>query len=172
MIKRATALAATLALAAPAAANAGFKEPVKVLWQHTGSEGNYYGWGVAPLGRHRPRRRRRGDRRRGRRCPARRPGAAWVQSGRTGACLHKFDGQPGDQNGFAITDAGDIEPRRRPRHPQRRPAPERRHRGHAYLYSGRTRPLLHTFAGDATGDGFGTAVTSAATSTATAATTW
>src|SRR4051794_30945263 len=49
MIKRATALAATLALTAPAVAHTGFKEHVKVLWQHTGEEGKYYAWGVAPL---------------------------------------------------------------------------------------------------------------------------
>jgi hypothetical protein len=109
MIKRATALAATLALTAPAVAHAGFKEHVKLLWQHTGEEGKYYAWGVAPLedinhdgadeviagevgvpG-------------------SDDPGAAYVQSGRTGRVLHKFAGQPGDQNGFAITDAGDID---------------------------------------------------------------
>ena len=109
MIKRATALAATLALTAPAVAHAGFKEHVKVLWQHTGEAGKYYAWGVAPLkdidhdgaddviagevglpG-------------------SDDPGAAYVQSGRTGRILHKFVGKPGDQNGFAITDAGDID---------------------------------------------------------------
>jgi hypothetical protein len=161
MIKRATALAATLALTAPAVAHAGFKEHVKVLWQHTGAEGKYYAWGVAPLedidhdgadeviagevgvpG-------------------SDDPGAAYVQSGRTGRILHKFVGQPGDQNGFAITDAGDID--RDGVHDVLSGAPRQNAdtEGHAYLYSGRTGRLLHTFAGATTGDGFGTAVTSA-----------
>jgi hypothetical protein len=39
MLKLATAVTAALALAAPAAARAGFKEPVKVIWQHTGAGG-------------------------------------------------------------------------------------------------------------------------------------
>jgi hypothetical protein len=128
MIKRATALAATLALTAPAVAQAGFTEHVKVLWQHTGEAGKYYAWGVAPLedidhdgaddviagevgvpG-------------------SDDPGAAYVQSGRTGRILHKFVGQPGDQNGFAITDAGDVD--RDGVHDilSGAPAPERRHR--------------------------------------------
>ena len=49
MLKLATAVTAALALAAPAAARAGFKEPVKVIWQHTGAEGYYFGWAVSPL---------------------------------------------------------------------------------------------------------------------------
>ena len=89
------------------------------------------------------------------------PGAAYVQSGRTGRVLHKFVGQPGDQNGFAITDAGDID--RDGVHDILSGAPRQNAdtEGHAYLYSGRTGRLLHTFAGATTGDGFGTAVTSA-----------
>jgi hypothetical protein len=161
MLKRATALAATLALAAPAAAHAGFKEHVKVLWQYTGEPGKYYAWGVAPLkdidhdgaddviagevgipG-------------------SDDPGAAYVQSGRTGRVLHKFVGNPGDQNGFAITDAGDID--RDGVHDVLSGAPRQNGdtEGHAYLYSGRTGALLHTFEGASTGDAFGAAVTSA-----------
>jgi hypothetical protein len=161
MLKRATALAATLALAAPAAAHAGFKEHVKVLWQYTGEAGKYYAWGVAPLkdidhdgaddviagevgipG-------------------SDDPGAAYVQSGRTGRVLHKFVGKPGDQNGFAIVDAGDID--RDGVHDILSGAPRQNSdtEGHAYLYSGRTGRLLHTFAGATTGDSFGAAVTSA-----------
>src|SRR5438045_252064 len=37
MLKQATVLAAALALAAPAAAQAGFTEPVHVIWQRTGT---------------------------------------------------------------------------------------------------------------------------------------
>src|SRR5438045_2003294 len=49
MFKHMTAVTAALALAAPATASAGFKEPAKVLWQHTGAEGDYFGWAVSPL---------------------------------------------------------------------------------------------------------------------------
>ena len=49
MLKHAMAVAAALALAAPAAADAGFKEPVNVIWQHTGSASDNFGWAVSPL---------------------------------------------------------------------------------------------------------------------------
>src|SRR5918999_970141 len=101
MIKRASALAAVLALAAPAAADAGFKEPVKVIWQHTGTPGKYYAWGVTPLK------------------DLDRDGPDEVLSG-------------------APRQNADTE-------------------GHAYLYSGRTGRLLHTFSAGVTGDSFGAA---------------
>jgi hypothetical protein len=161
MIKRASALAATLALAAPAAADAGFKEPVKVLWQHTGEQDRYYAWGVAPL--------KDIDRDGADDVIAGEPGVfgsddpgwAWVQSGRTGRVIHRFEGKAGDQNGFAITDAGDID--RDGRHDILSGAPRQNSdtEGHAYLYSGRKGTLLHAFAGEVSGDGFGAAVTSA-----------
>src|ERR1700709_1620185 len=104
MLKHATALAAALALAAPAAANAGFKEPVRVLSQHTGSAGDNFGWAVSPL------------------ADVNHDGAAdaiigepgfdrgttWVLSGATCAVIRSFVGQPGDANGYAIADAGDT----------------------------------------------------------------
>ena len=161
MIKRASALAALLALALPATANAGFKEPVKVLWQHTGDAGRYYAWGVAPLADL--------DRDGADEVLAGEPGipgsddpgVAWVQSGRTGHVIHRLVGRTGDQNGFAITDAGDID--RDGKHDVLSGAPRQLSdtEGHAYLYSGRTGKLLRTFAGRVTGDGFGAAVTSA-----------
>ena len=91
MLKHATAVAAALALAAPAAANAGFKEPVKVLWQHTGAEGYYFGWAVSPLA----------DVNRdgvtdaiigepGNNAPGGDSGTTWIYSGRTGAPLRRF----------------------------------------------------------------------------------
>ena len=92
MIKRASALAAALALAAPATADAGFKERVKVLWQHTGTEGKYYAWGVAPLadidhdGVDEVLAGEPGA------MPSDDPGWAWVQSGRTGRVIHRFEG--------------------------------------------------------------------------------
>src|SRR5215217_583837 len=160
MIKRASALAAALALAAPATANAGFKEPVKVLWQHTGTTGDYFAWAVSPLadvdrdgaddviigepG-----------------CCAEKPGTTWVHSGRTGAPLRRFEGAAGDANGYAIADAGDVD--RDGVHDILSGAPRQTAdtEGHAFLYSGRDGSVLHTFSGSATGDGFGSAVVSA-----------
>jgi hypothetical protein len=161
MIKRATALAATLALTAPGVAHAGFKEHVKVLWQHTGAEGKYYAWGVAPLedidhdGADDVLAGEPGA------MPSDDPGWVWVQSGRTGRVIHRFEGKTGDQNGFSITDAGDAD--RDGVHDILSGAPRQNSdtEGHAYLYSGRSGRLLHTFAGEATGDSFGAAVTSA-----------
>ena len=161
MLKRASALAATLALAAPAAADAGLKEPVKVLWQYTGEAGKYYAWGVAPLRdidhdgaddviSGEPGASGSED-----------PGAAWVQSGRTGRVIHRLEGRPGDQNGFSIVDAGDAD--RDGKHDILSGAPRQAAdtEGHAYLWSGRSGRLLHTFAGEVSGDSFGAAVTSA-----------
>ena len=157
MLKHATALAAALALAAPAAANAGFKEPVKVLWQHTGNANEYFGWAVSALadvnhdgaddaiiGE-----------------PGFDQGTTWVYSGRSGALLRRFDGQPGDQNGFAIADAGDTN--RDGVHDIISGAPRQNGdtAGHAYLYSGRDGRLLYAFSGEAVGDWFGSAVSSA-----------
>jgi len=36
-------------------------------------------------------------------------GRTWVWSGRTGGVLHRFDGAPGDNRGYAIADAGDTD---------------------------------------------------------------
>ena len=161
MIKRASALAALLALAIPATADAGFKEQVKVLWQHTGDANRYYGWGVAPLedldrdGADEVLAGEPGE------FGTNDPGWAWVQSGRTGRTIHRFEGKPGDQNGFSVTDAGDAD--RDGKHDILSGAPRQNAdtEGHAYLYSGRTGRLLHTFAGEVSGDSFGAAVTSA-----------
>ena len=109
MLKRALAVTAVLALAAPAAANAGFKEPVKVLWQHTGAAGQYFGWAVSPLGRRQPRPRHgRHHRRAGQRRARRGRGHDLDPLRPHGAALHRFDGRPGDQSGFAIADVGDL----------------------------------------------------------------
>src|SRR4051794_35336272 len=149
MIKRASALAAALALAAPAAADAGFKEPVKVLWQHTGAEGAYYGWGVAPIAdldhdgaadvlAGEPGVPGSDD-----------PGWTWVQSGRTGRALYRFAGKTGDENGFAVVDAGDVD--RDGAHDVLSGAPRQNGdtEGHAYLYPRRTGALLPTCNGKA-----------------------
>lgn len=163
MLKLATAVTAALALAVPSsAASAGFKEPVKVLWQHTGTDGYYFGWAVSPLA----------DVNRdgvtdaiigepGNNAPGGDAGTTWVYSGRTGAPLRRFDGREGDQSGFAIADVGDLN--RDGVHDVLSGAPRQfgDTEGHAYLISGRDGSLLHTFAGDVSGDAFGTAVSSA-----------
>src|SRR3954447_13685278 len=157
MLKQATVAVAALALAAPATAHAGFKEPVHVIWQHTGAANGYFGWAVSPLvdvnhdgaadaivGE-----------------PAPDQGTTWVLSGRTGAVLRRFDGKPGDQNGYAIADAGDTN--RDGYHDIVSGAPRQTGDtpGHAYLYSGRDGRVLHVFSGESTGDSFGAAVSSA-----------
>lgn len=160
MIKRASALAAALALAVPATADAGFEEQVKVLWQRTGTPGDYFAWAVSPVAdvdrdgaddviSGEPG------------CCAEKPGITWVLSGRTGAPLRRFEGMAGDANGYAIADAGDVD--RDGVHDILSGAPRQTGdtEGHAYLYSGRDGSVLHTFAGSADGDGFGSAVVSA-----------
>jgi len=110
MLKLATAVTAALALAVPSsAAGAGFEEPVKVLWQHTGADGYYFGWAVSPLE----------DVNRdgvtdaiiaepGNNAPSGDFGTTWISSGRTGAPLVRFDGKPGDQSAFSVADVGDL----------------------------------------------------------------
>jgi hypothetical protein len=158
MLKQATVLAAALALAAPAAAQAGFKEPVHVIWQHTGATpGGNFGWAVSGLAdvNHDG----AADAIIGEPFPDR--GTTWVLSGATGAVLRSFPGEPGDGNGYAIADAGDTN--RDGYHdilsgaPGQVPAAV----GRAYLYSGRDGRLLHVFTGAATGETFGSAVSSA-----------
>jgi hypothetical protein len=162
MLKLATAVTAALALAAPAAARAGFKEPVKVIWQHTGAEGYYFGWAVSPL--------KDVDRdgvtdaiiaEPGNNAPGGDSGTTWIYSGRTGAALSRFDGKPGDQSAYAIADVGDLN--RDGVHDVLSGAPRQfgDTEGHAYLISGRSGALLHTFAGEVSGDSFGSAVSSA-----------
>src|SRR3954470_16198875 len=161
MLKHATAVAAALALAAPAAAQAGFQEPVHVIWQRTGAPGDYFGWAVSGLadvdhdGAD--------DAIVGEPAVARptAAGTTWVLSGATGAVLRRFDGGPGDANGYAIADAGDVNRdgyadilSRAPRQTQDAP-------GHAYLYSGRDGSQLHAFMGEPAPDSFGAAVSSA-----------
>ena len=163
MLKLATAVTAALALAVPSsAAGAGFKEPVKVLWQHTGAEGYYFGWAVSPLK----------DVNRdgvtdaiiaepGNNAAGGDFGTTWIYSGRTGAPLARFVGKPGDQSAFSVADVGDLN--RDGVHDVLSGAPRQfgDTEGHAYLISGRTGSLLHTFAGAVAGDSYGTAVSSA-----------
>jgi hypothetical protein len=163
MLKHVAAVTAALALAVPSsAAGVGFKEPVKVLWQHTGAKDQYFGWAVSPLE----------DVNRdgatdaiigeiGSGAPGEDAGSTWIYSGRTGAALRRFDGRPGDQSGFAIADVGDLN--RDGVHDVLSGAPRWTSdtEGHAYLISGRTGALLHTFAGEVSGDSYGSAVSGA-----------
>ncbi len=163
MLKLATAVTAALALAVPSsAAGAGFKEPVKVLWQHTGTEGYYFGWAVSPLADvNRDRVTDAIIAEPGNNAPGGDSGTTWIHSGRSGAPLARFDGKPGDQSAFSVADVGDLN--RDGVHDVLSGAPRQLGdtEGHAYLISGRNGSLLHTFAGTVTGDSYGTAVSSA-----------
>lgn len=148
-------LVAALASGAGATTDDRFVEPVKVLYALEGEiAGANFGWAVSELG----------DVDRDRRmdlivgAPFSATGTTFVYSGRDGDLLYELEGATGDQQGYAIADAGDTSgdgvsdvvsgaPGVGP--------------GHAYLYSGRTGRLLHTFTGFATGDFFGSAVASA-----------
>jgi FG-GAP repeat protein len=85
-------------------------------------------------------------------------GTAYVYSSRTGRLLYRFDGEPGDQYGFSIADAGDTN--RDGVHDILVGAPGNG-AGHVDLYSGRTGALLHRFVGSMAGDAFGWSVSSA-----------
>ncbi len=162
MLKLATAVTAALALAVPSsAAGAGFKEPVKVLWQHTGAAGYYFGWAVSPLAD--VNRDGATDAIIGE--PGNRPatrGTTWVYSGRTGAVARTAS------TASPATERLRHRRRRRPRTATasttssaapraRAPTP----RATPTSISGRAGSLLHTFAGEVTGDSFGAAVSSA-----------
>jgi hypothetical protein len=85
-------------------------------------------------------------------------GSTYVYSGRTGRLIHRFDGAPGDNNGFAIADAGDTD--RDHVHDILVGAPGNGP-GHVDLYSGPTGVLLHRFTGVQNGDAFGWSVSGA-----------
>jgi hypothetical protein len=157
MLKQASAMAAAAALAFAAPAQAGFKEPVHVIWQRTGAPNDYFGWAVSPLAdvSHD----RIADAIVGE--PGVDQGTTWVLSGATGRTLFRFDGGPGDSNGFAIADAGDVD--RDGYDDILSGAPRQTYdtEGHVFLYSGRDGSTLHVFAGEAVGDQFGWAVSSA-----------
>ena len=85
-------------------------------------------------------------------------GTTWVYSGRTGRLIYRFDGAPGDNNGFSIADAGDTNGDHV--HDILVGSPGNG-AGHVDLYSGRTGALLHRFEGTQAGDAFGWSVSSA-----------
>ena len=150
-----------LALLAPAAAaaNDGFVEKVRVLHRWQGEPNSYFGWAVSELTDI--------DRDQAKDLIISEPatadgGRTWVYSGRSGKLIYRLPGEPGDFQGNAIADAGDTNgdgvhdiisgaiggsgnggP------------------GRAYLYSGRSGRLLHTWEGAGANDQLGSAVATA-----------
>jgi FG-GAP repeat len=148
----AAAVAIGVTVVSTAAASGTFVEPVQVLHTFQGSNpGANFGWAVSELGDLNDDGAMEaivGE-------PFTAAGTTWVFSGRTGDVLYQLDGDAGDFQGFAIADAGDTDgdgiddvvsgaPGRGP--------------GHAYLYSGATGEVLHSFEGTHVGDFFGWAV--------------
>jgi len=149
-----------LALLAPASAAAsnGFVERVNVLHEWHGEAGGYLGWAVSELqdidhddatdlifGE-----------------PSTPDGGrTWVYSGRTGKLIYRLPGALGDDQGYAIADAGDTNHDGVNDIISGAPSQTGMGPGRAYLYSGRSGRLLHTFTGDAAGDQLGSAVAGA-----------
>ncbi|HEU4448454.1 MAG TPA: FG-GAP-like repeat-containing protein [Gaiellaceae bacterium] len=135
----------------------GFVEPVDVLYTLSGGSpgtGAFFGWAVSELGDV------DGD---GATDvvvgePFTATGTTWVHSGRSGGLLYRLDGAPGDQQGYAIADAGDTDADGVPDVVSGAPGVGR---GRAYLYSGATGDLLRTFSRGRAGDSFGAAVAGA-----------
>ena len=151
----AAGLAAVLAPGAAATEDEGFVEPVEVLHTLSGTNsGAAFGWAVSELGDV------DGDSKTDLLVgePFTATGTTWVYSGRTGALLHRLDGAPGDEQGYAIADAGDTDGDGVPDIVSGAPGVGR---GSAYLYSGATGQLLHTFSRGRAGDFFGAAVAGA-----------
>ena len=151
----AAGLAVVLAPSAAATETDGFVEPVEVLHTLSGTNpGAFYGWAVSELGDV------DGDSRTdlvvGE--PFTATGTTWVYSGRTGDQLYRLDGVPGDQQGYAIADAGDTDGDGVPDIVSGAPGVGR---GSVYLYSGATGRLLHRFSRGRNGDFFGAAVAGA-----------
>jgi hypothetical protein len=82
-------------------------------------------------------------------------GTTYVYSGGSGDLVYRLDGARGDLQGFAMADAGDTDGDGVNDILSGAPG---RDAGHAYLYSGATGELLHTFVGGHPGDFFGWAV--------------
>jgi FG-GAP-like repeat/FG-GAP repeat len=87
-------------------------------------------------------------------------GRVWVYSGRTGRLLFRRGGRAGEQDGYAIADAGDVNGdgiadviSGAPGQPN--------DIGHAYVYSGATGETIARLRGHRHGDGFGDAVSGA-----------
>jgi hypothetical protein len=152
-------VAALLSLCPSAVADVpgSFLEPVTVLHQVSINAGRvFYGWAVGELddvdddGAQ--------DFITGAILLNRRAGRADVYSGRTGAALFSFRGQPGDLLSYSVADAGDTTGDGVPDIVIGAPG---RAAGHAELRSGATGELVHSFEGESPGDFFGSAVAGA-----------
>ena len=152
------AMLAAAALGVPAAHDSRFVENVQVLQTWHGEAGGYFGWaiselqdidhdGVTDVISGEPEARGRS-------------GTTWVYSGRTGKLIWRFDGQPLDRQGNAIADAGDTDRDGVDDIISGANGLPGVGAGHAYLYSGRTGKLLHSWSGKP-GDSLGSAVSSA-----------
>jgi FG-GAP-like repeat/FG-GAP repeat len=161
---RAAAIAALVlsTFAAGATASGSFVQPVHVLHTFHGpttGKGAYFGWAVSELrdvdgdgvtdvvvgevdG---------GSKQRGR---------VWVYSGRTGRLLFRRSGRAGEQNGFAVADAGDVNGDGTDDVVSGAPGTAN-DVGHAYVYSGTDGRTIARLHGRHHGDGFGAAVSGA-----------
>ena len=88
-------------------------------------------------------------------------GRVWVYSGRTGHLLFRRSGRPGEQNGYAIADAGDINGDGVSDVISGAPGQGRATWDDAYVYSGATGRTIVRLRGHHHGDVFGAAVSSA-----------
>jgi FG-GAP repeat len=83
-------------------------------------------------------------------------GTTYVYSGLTGAPLHQLEGAESDLQGFAVADVGDVTGDGFSDILSGAPSSGAlAGPGRAYLYSGKTGALVHTFVGVSRGDGFG-----------------
>jgi hypothetical protein len=87
-------------------------------------------------------------------------GRVWVYSGRTGNPLFRRSGRPGEQDGYAIADAGDVNGDGVPDIVSGAPG-QAGDVGHAYVYSGATGRIIVRLQGHHRGDAFGAAVSGA-----------
>ena len=87
-------------------------------------------------------------------------GRVYVYSGKSGALLFTHDGTPGDQLGWGIESAGDVDGDGRADVIAGAPGASGG-RGRALVLSGKDGSVLHAFAGEAAGDGFGRKVSGA-----------
>ncbi len=167
-MSRAFALAAAVAalalstFATGASASGTFVQPVHLLQMFHGpttGKGAFFGWAVSEL------RDVNGDgvtdvvagevdggsKMRGR---------VWVYSGRTGRLLFRRSGRAGEQSGYAIADAGDVNGDGVPDVISGAPG-QADDIGHAYVYSGATGTTIARLRGHRHGDAFGDAVAGA-----------
>ena len=149
--------AALVAPAGAGAANDGFIEHVRVLHEWHGAPDGYFGWAVSELGDV-------DDDGVGDFItsePLTGGGITWVYSGGSGDPIYRLEGAPGDFQGTAIADAGDTDGDGVHDILSGASGDGVLMPGRAYLYSGSTGELMHTWEGEGAGDQFGYAVASA-----------